>query len=180
MKSLVRAAMILCASTLHAQQPASDWRMIGETKDEAVFYDASGMRKLPNGHLEVWLKALPLKAIIKAYEQRDKERRDRAVRKLVSGYVPPVWLDKPPMWFEKKTNRDQITDAVVFEEVANEAAIEPSMRLLVEVDCPNRLTRNLSAWFNLDGKVESSEKPGEWEHIAPETNINRLHMDACR
>jgi hypothetical protein len=35
--------------------------MIGGTNDEYVFYDASGVQKLPDGDFEVWIKGLPKK-----------------------------------------------------------------------------------------------------------------------
>jgi hypothetical protein len=164
--------MALCTGILYAQQSMSDWRVIGGTDDSAVFYDARGVRKFSNGHFEVWLKVLPVKAITDS-KPVDKDRTARGARKLASGYVPPMWLDQ-------KASLDQITDAIILEEVANEAAIQPNARMLVELDCPNRLSRELSVWLDLNGKIQSDDKPSEWHHIAPETNFSRLHMDVCR
>src|SRR5262245_33763467 len=121
MKILTVTAFALMASTtLPAQQTTSDWRMIGGTSDTYVFYDASRVRNLPDGHFEVWLKALPTKATNKAADkQLDKEHVDWAAKKITSGYVPPIGLDQ-------KMTQDQIISAVGFEGIANDASVEPT------------------------------------------------------
>jgi hypothetical protein len=175
MKSLVSVAMILCGITiLHAQESTSDWRLIGGTSDSYTFYDANSVRKLPDGHFEVWLKGLPMTATNKAANKAlDKDHVDRAAKKIASGYVPPAALDH-------KLTHDEIINAVGAEGIANDASIEPTTRLLVEVDCPNRMTRFLSIRVHLNGQTQSSDQPGEWQHTAPETNMSRLHLALCR
>ena len=179
MKSPVGVAMILCASTtLHAQQSTHDWRIVGATSGTTtayVFYDANSVRKLSNGHLQVWLKAIPANETYKAADEvsKDPAHLDAMQKKLATGYVPPVAL-------EQELSRKDIAVAVVREEVANSADIQPIMRMLEEVDCANRVTRDVSLQANIEGKQVSVEKTGEWHHIAPETNMSRLHLALCR
>jgi hypothetical protein len=175
MKVLTGATLTLMViGTLHAQQPTSDWRLIGGTSDSYVFYDAGGARKLPDGHFEVWLKMLPKKPTDKAADKlTDDEHVKQGVIKMLKGYVPPIGLDQ-------KLTQDQISGAIVLEEVADDAEITPEGRLLLEVDCPGRMSRTLSLHLQKGGKTGTSDKVGEWQHIAPETNINRLHLALCR
>jgi hypothetical protein len=179
MKPPVGLAVILCASTtLPAQQSIHDWRIVGATSGSTrayVFYDANSVRKLPNGHLEVWLKAIPADDAYKAADElsRNQAYLDAVDKKMARGYVPPVAL-------EQKLSKEDILIAVIKEEVANSADIQPIMRMLEEVDCENRVTRDVSLQQHIDGKDESVEKTGEWQHIAPETNMSRLHLAICR
>ena len=179
MKALTVATLALMASTtLPAQQSNSDWRIVGATSGTTtayVFYDAHSIRHLPNGHLQVCLKAIPTDDAYKAAEEvsKDPVHLDAMRKKLATGYVPPVAL-------EQQLSREEIAVAVVREEVANSASIQPIMRMLEEVDCENRVTRDVSVEAHIDGKDVSVEKKGDWHHIAPETNMSRLHLALCR
>src|SRR5262249_28578691 len=125
------------------------------------------------GHFEAWVKALPLDAMNKAADKPDKELVEQATQKVLSGYIPPLGLDQ-------KLTKNQITDAVIYEQIANEATIEPTMRMLEEIDCTNRMFRHLSVRMHQGTKTGSVDTPGPWKHIAPETNLFRVQMALCR
>jgi hypothetical protein len=176
---VILVALVLAASTaLYAQQSTYDWRLLGDAEgspETHVFYDAAGTRKLPDGHYEVWLKALPIKATDNATNQvaHDKARIDHAAQKLLAGYVPPLGVDV-------KLTKDQIEHAVLIEEVANEGSVEPTARILEEVDCEKGLVRQLNITARLKGQLVVQNTPKEWQHIAPETNTSRLRLALCR
>ena len=179
MKTLTVATLALMASTtLPGQQAIRDWRIVGATSGSTtayVFYDAHSVRKLPNGHLRVWLEAIPTDNTYKAADEvsKDPAHLDAMRKKLATGYVPPVAL-------EQQLSREEIAVAVVREEVANSAHIQPIMQMLKEVDCANRVTRDVSVQAHVDGKDVPVHKTGDWHHIAPESNMSRLHSAICR
>ena len=100
MKALTVAALALTASApLPAQQSIRDWRIVGATSGTTtayVFYDAHSIRHLPNGHLQVCLKAIPTDDAYKAAEEvsKDPVHLDAMRKKLATGYVPPVALEQ--------------------------------------------------------------------------------------
>jgi hypothetical protein len=174
MKTLAVATLTLVASTtLQAQQSTSDWRVIGSTSDSIMFYDANGVRKLPNGHFEAWVKTLPGQALRTARGKADKQLIGRATTKLVSGYIPPLGR-------YTKMDSDTLYGALIFEEIANEGGIEPVFRMLQEIDCQNRMSRILSVQVFQGDQKGSTDKTGEWEHIPPETNVSVLQMSLCQ
>lgn len=86
MRSMFLLIAVVLSAPMYAQSQ-SDCRLLGGTQDERMFYDASGVRKLPDGHFEIWLKSLPGKAMVKRLNARakDKDLTDHAARKLASG-----------------------------------------------------------------------------------------------
>lgn len=84
--SIAGLVSILLAGA-NTPEPLSDWRLLGGTADEYVLYEAKGVRRLPDGHLEMWLKALPMKDMDEqANKPADKARIDRIAAKIVRGY----------------------------------------------------------------------------------------------
>lgn len=166
----------ICAAT-QAQQAIVDWRLIGMTASSPaayVFYDANGVRKLPNGRFEAWLKTLPGPATEKAASKLadDQAHLDHMTKKIAAGYVPPVGLDH-------ELSSKELTGVVLMEEVANASSVQPVIRMLEEIDCENRVSRDLSLQAHLNGQDASIEKTSEWQHLAPETNMSRLHLALC-
>jgi hypothetical protein len=89
---------------------------------------------------------------------------DGVAKKLASHYDPPIssmgnWKKK--YWLE----------IVVAEEIANIGKVEPTVRILKEIDCADRMQRELSVHIiKVKGmQPVSNDRPSEWQHTAPET-----------
>ena len=68
---------------------------------------------------------------------------------------------------------------IMYESVANLAFIDPKERDLYEIDCGNRLYRELSVYFT-DGKRSfRRDVPSEWHHVAPQTTEANLLKIVC-
>ncbi len=152
-----------------------DWKVVGgaDVGQDAniLFYDARGVHRLPNGHIEVWTKALSNKALENI--EATKEQIDTAARKILSGYDPPVHQ-------LRKLNDDQKLSLVIYEVFANDDIVESNARLLFELDCKTSRARFNSISIKLAGKWGFDEKPGEWSRISPETNPYYLQRLLCR
>jgi len=104
----------------------------------------------------------------------DKTTVEKAARKVVSGYVPPI-VTIGVMKF------DQITDVVAAEETANLGIIKPKARILLEFNCVEQRERRLSTYIRSNNGQEGfSSKPSDWDYIAPETNVAHLQKILCR
>jgi hypothetical protein len=171
--AIIALAFILNVAPL-AQPISPDWRLVGFASDGYLFYDAQGLRKLANGHFEVWLKGLPAKRTEKAVDKlaNDKGRLEHMYQKIKAGYVPPVGLTR-------KLTKTEIWNGLIDEEIADAGQIEPEIRMLVEIDCADSMSRRLSLWVKQGQKSGSSEKVADWEHIAPETNFDTLRLAIC-
>jgi hypothetical protein len=71
----------------------------------------------------------------------------------------------------------QITE---YEEIANIGSIEPHAKIFYELNCPERMSRELSIYFQADGKSGSFDKPSDWKYIPPEGNGSRLLKILCQ
>jgi hypothetical protein len=170
-------ALSLFVGTASAQ-PSTDWRFYGATKigpDESavdLFYLNNEIRRTPDGHLLVWTKGLALKRLMDENEKADADRIDRAARKVMTGYVPPIFKGE-------KHDQDQVVGAISFEEMANEAKIEPTTRILYEIDCATGTSRELSIEIHINGELQSKNEPRPWSHIPPESNGSSLFAAVC-
>jgi hypothetical protein len=78
-----------------AQVKGVDWKYYGGTGEgaagEYLFYNADDLNRRPDGHIEVWTKALSRKATLKALDTMgDKnELMKAAVIKRLQSYKPP-------------------------------------------------------------------------------------------
>jgi hypothetical protein len=104
----------------------------------------------------------------------DKTTVEKAARKIVSGYVPPIVIIGVMKF-------DQITDVVAAEETANLGNIEPKARMLLEFNCVEQKQRRLSTYVRTNsGQMGFLSKPSDWDYIAPETNVAYLQKISCR
>jgi hypothetical protein len=178
----ILAVGIVFAAALRAQMHSSDWKFYSTsgadgtiTSNLMVFYSNSEIRRLAAGHIQVWTKGLPADEVTAAFNSitKDSEFAGRVVKKLDSAHY------KPPYGRVRKLTDDLVMDITAWEEVANDDTIAPRMRVLFEIDCPNRMSRELSIWLMINGKAQSDEKPSRWQHIAPETNDGVLATLLC-
>lgn len=170
---------LICAAALRAQQPAADWKYYGSSKigddvDIELFYSKRDVKRLPSGHIEVWTKGLSETELEAARNVMDKNKAlfDRVVAKFMANYQPPASK-------LVSLNQDQIIAMTSSEEIANDADIQPQMRVLYEMDCPGKLFRELDTFIVIGGKTESSERASEWHRVAPETNGANLLTLLC-
>jgi hypothetical protein len=139
----------------------------------SIFYDASGVQKLADGTYQVWLKGLPGKEVEKAVSKLSRDEAWRAAAKVMTGYRPPTDASG------KEATEEIIADAML-EQVADQATIDPKVRMLVAIDCANRTTRTLTLQTRTGDTYRTVENMGGWMHIAPETNFAVLHGALCR
>jgi hypothetical protein len=83
---------------------------------------------------------------------------DIAAEKIAHDYVPPIAGIKA-------LDGDQIVDAVMDEELANNGNIRPLVTVLREIDCAKRRARDLSIIKPVDGEVRSSDTPQDWHRV---------------
>jgi hypothetical protein len=171
--------LIMGLTVLATSCPGADWKYFGATmldRGEAIgFYDAEGVEQLSTGNVKVWTKAFTDKAEFARAANR-KTNIDSAAKKLSEYYVPPLCLvdSKDCEKFETVVNM------VSWEVTANDAYLQPRVRILFEIDCGNRMIRTLSTILYKKRGISGSEStPGAWEHISPETNSDTLRKILC-
>jgi hypothetical protein len=95
-----------------------------------------------------------------------------AAQKILDGYVPPIVV-------VGEMKFDQMPAIVAAEEIAVVDYVKPQSRIFYEIGCSERMIRELSIHIEAKGKVGSSDTPGEWQHVAPETNGATLLKILC-
>ncbi|MBI1213778.1 MAG: hypothetical protein GC190_20145 [Alphaproteobacteria bacterium] len=171
------AIFLILGLTGSAFGGSSDWKFYGGAtvaggEPEYLFYDAAGLQHVGT-HVKVWVKGLPSKELEKARDAADQGLIDRAAKKLAHYYVPPIAR-------LRNIDQDQAIDIILFEEIADDATIEPRSRILYEIDCPGKMIRDLSVWLvGQHGRPGTRDTPGEWKHIPPETNGAALSTLLC-
>ena len=96
-----------------------------------------------------------------------------AAHKMLNRYIPPIALVMEDVDFDKATQY------AVFEEIANVAGILPSAQIFYELDCSNKMLRELSIEVEVGGKSGSKHSASEWQYVPPETNGARLQKILC-
>jgi hypothetical protein len=160
----------------HGQASSVDWKMYGSTDGPShCFFEAKGVLKIPDRHIRVWTKCLLEKDLDGIDAQKDFGGKilENAVQKIARSYVPPIAL------VEGNISFDQSVAITGYEETANIAPIEPQARIFYELNCSEKMIRELSISLKVGGKSGSTDKPSDWKHVAPETNSNRLLKILC-
>ena len=155
-------------------QEQSNWHFFGTTGldkhvGDILFYSSTDLVRLPNGHLQVWAKALNAKVLNKA--ALSKEALNRAVTKVLRddiafGKVQPL-------------TPDEKDDLAAYEELANQGEISAHVKVLYELDCASRMVRTLSVIVEEHGSIRSNDSVAKWSHTAPETNGAALTALLC-
>jgi hypothetical protein len=169
---------VFTASFCLAQALDVDWKCYGfatfSNVSQICFYDAKGVVKQPDAHLRVWTKCLSQLDMdnFDPKTELGKKVIDTAARKVIDAYIPPIAAVTD---FEY----DQVVTIIGYEVTANQIFIEPTARILYEIDCSQKMLRELSMDVVSDGKEASIRKPREWTYSAPETNSARLLKMLC-
>jgi hypothetical protein len=176
----MRNSLIACsfglALTTSAQAADVDWKMYGAASipDRVVcFYESKGLVAQPT--LRVWTKCLLQKDLdsVDFDSELGKKIIENAVRKMTDIYVPPIAL-------VEDINFDQAMEVAGCEETANLSNIQPQASIFYELNCSERMMRQLSTHVLVKGKGRSDDKPKSWEYVPPEGNGARLLKILCR
>jgi len=160
-----------------AQLIDADWKYYAggdlDGKGLGLFYDAKGLWRHPDGHIEVWSKVLFDTDIERVSLGPTSDAiASRVERKVAAGYVPPYSA------VEKLDKLASFSYAVA-EDVADTGNIEPDSETLVEIDCGARLRRTLSIHDLHRPSAGAKDTPGEWHHVAPGTFAGALDSILC-
>ena len=166
--ALISGALPACAGGL-------GWRVLiyQSVKEPEVCFYASANVFRANGVLSVWTKCLAKEELNNAVkEDTTGSLSDIAAEKIAHDYVPPI--AKVKAW-----EGDQIIDAVIDEELANNGNIRPLVTALREIDCAKRRARELSVIIPVDGQVRSSDTPQDWHHVPNVGDLASLSKLLC-
>jgi hypothetical protein len=168
------------ASTIPFAANASDvdWKVYGFASvsgPEVCFYEALSVARVLGGLARVWTKCLSQQEMdvidIKADFGR-KLLHDTA-QKVNRYYVPPIAT-------VEAINADQTVMITLYEEMANISAVKPHATIFYELNCSEKMMRELSITIDVNGQYGSSRKPGDWKYVPPEGNGAALLKILCR
>lgn len=156
--AIITALALAWAAGALAQTGDTDWRSYGVSqngKDEA-FFDAAGVVRRPNGHVEVWTKELSLADITRAASAESTRPKilELAQQILASRQQPGT------------SSTEARTGVAIMEAAANVGGIEPVSRTLFELDCANRRMRILSVHAMFEGKPLNPLTVSDWAYPA--------------
>jgi hypothetical protein len=159
-----------------AQSPDVDWKLYGSASfgaasNEKCFYDAAGVQRRADNLIRVWVKCLSQSDIDRIDIEHDYEGKilNRAAQRIVNKYIPPLATITDISF-------DDATGVVAAEQIADITFIEPTARILYELDCSERKLHELS--LNIRNRSSGDARP--WSYAAPETNADRLLKLLCR
>jgi hypothetical protein len=72
------------------------------------------------------------------------------------------------------------TQITQYEQIANISNIEPHAKIFYELNCSERMSRELNMYFQVNGKNGSRDKPSDWKFVSPEGNGARLLKILCQ
>ncbi|HET9686943.1 MAG TPA: hypothetical protein VFP79_07155 [Pseudolabrys sp.] len=180
MRTAVAVAMIALACCKMAQAADVDWKFYGGASvdgDSYCFYDSKGIVRTFDSHfshVRVWTKCLLQADLNKIDIKKDYGGQivDSAARKMLDNYVPPVAI-------AKNLDADARIAVAGYEEIANISDTEPVSRIFYELDCSQRMMRELSIFVRANGKKGFRDKPRGWKHVPPEGNGTTLLKILC-
>jgi hypothetical protein len=170
-------ASCLIAAGANAVASEVDWKMYGAASVdgyEICFYDAMGAALAPDKNVRVWTKCLPQQDLddINTEHAFDGRILDHVAKKVSRHYVPPITS------VENVDERQRLA-IILYEEAADIAGIQPRSSIYYEIDCAQKMLRELSVSVSVNGKFGSRQTPSEWKYIPPEGNGARLLSLLC-
>ena len=174
-------ALAYLSGTTYAQSADSEWKMYGGVNfgtaggEQRLFFAAASVVRRNVGHVEVWTTTLSQKALDDAETSKSALQEKilyTAAEKKIGGY-------RPPLARVNELDDDTVTQIIADETAADLAGIEPTMQILYELDCPNRLLRDLSVHVFVNGKPQTKETPSEWKHVQPKRSAANLLKIVC-
>jgi hypothetical protein len=173
--TLLFAAMGVSAAL--AQGLDVDWKLYGGAPvggNSLCFYDSKGLTRQSDGHIRVWTKCL-LKTDLDAVNiEKDFDGRivNATAERVARYYMPPI---------SKIQNVDANEAMAItsYEEIADIAALQPQSRIFYELNCSDRMLRELSIDLRINGQIGSRDKPSDWKYVPPEGNGAALLKILC-
>lgn len=166
------------ASAGLAQASSVDWKFYGgasvDADKELCFYEADRVEKRPDGHMRVWTKCLAQKNMDSINIEKDFDGAilHKTADKMAHYYVPPIAKAQP-------IDLNQSIAITGYEETANISNIQPRARIFYELNCSDRMLRELSIYIVANGKSGSIDKPGDWSYVPSEGNAASLITILC-
>jgi len=105
--------------------------------------------------------------VVKRYFDEVKltaEQARDAAKKNVQGYVPPIVVIG-------RVEFSKIVEIVSVEEIADLGTIEPQSQMFIEMNCTERMDRQLSTTLHIDGQIHFDDKPSEWRYVPPDATL---------
>ncbi len=158
MKKLILTTICLILGFSCMDASGADWKFIGgsfiKNKHVITYYDADSVDYLSNGNIRAWNKGVDFSEVERITSKKDVI--EKSAKKLLVGYYPPYVLLKSIA----KTGFDRYVDIISWEEAANHPEIKPKVRIYHEINCTEKMIRNLSIIvYTEEGAVSSSSTP---------------------
>jgi hypothetical protein len=177
--ALVASSAAALADDPYATSGPVDWKWYGglvqgkETIE--CFYDAKGIIHQPDTHIRVWTKCLLQKDLDGVDIQKDFGGAilNNTARKVANYYIPPIAL------VQRNVDVNQAMTITQYEETADIAYINPVSTIFYELNCSDRMERELSLTVKVKGKTSSHDTPLDWKYIPPEGNAATLLQILC-
>lgn len=180
MRRVLFISLIIIALLKVAEAQGAEWKFIGgltllEGVEALAFYDTETVAYKSSGNIRVWIKEITQPEAKRVMKKEEKQIVERSAKKLASGYFPPYSLAN------LKTSFDEAVDIIAWEELANSSQIKARAKILFEINCKEKMIRSISVTvFKNAGGVASSQNPGEWSYISPESNGETLQRILCK
>jgi hypothetical protein len=149
----------------YAQALDVDWKYYGGHWVGGLrycFYEANSVVRTAGDHIRVWVKCLLHKDLEIIDIKRDFGGKifQSTAEKMAKHYIPPFGTVEPSL------DVDEIAEIVKYEEIANTAYPEPQASIFYELNCPERMLRELSISLQRNRR----DIPGNWKYVPPEGN----------
>jgi hypothetical protein len=169
--------LALASATGMALASDVDWKMYGFASLEGAeicFYEANSVAHPADGHVRVWTKCLSQKEMDDIDIKHDfgGQILENAAQKVAQYYLPPFTE-------VEKIDVDQAITITQYEETANIAYIQPHAKIYYDLDCSQKMLRELSVDISAKGKRGGTDKPSAWRYIPPEGNGANLLKILC-
>jgi hypothetical protein len=173
------AFLIGCTALISGDLPTCaaglGWKVLSYQsvkESEVCFYGSADVVR-SKGLISVWTKCLAKEDLNNAVKEDSiGSLSDIAAEKIAHDYVPPIAG-------VNALGGDQIVDAVIDEELANNGNIRPLVTALREIDCAKWRARELSVIIPVDGQVRSSDTPQDWRRVPNVGELASLSKLLC-
>ena len=179
MRIAITAVITLFATFASAQTANVDWKYYGRAVvsgktgkiELTCFYDANTVDHPTSGHVRVWTKCIDEKDMSNFDYNSDLGKKiiKATAQKMEDNYVPPYALIDD-------VSVDVMLILVGSEQIANLSYIQPVSRMFYELNCPEKMYREL----NISMLSGSEDTPSIWKYTPPEGNgaiLNKLLCD---
>jgi hypothetical protein len=179
MKTLAMSssAILMLLSPSLAQPSSVDWKLYGGASVDGrswCFYDAAGVTRRTDGNIRVWTKCLLEKDLdsIDVEHEFNGAILKKTAQKVARYYIPEFATIVP-------LDADRGMIVIKYEETANIAYIQPASQIFYELNCSERMMREMSISLRIKGQYSSTDKPAAWKYISPEGNGANLLKLLC-